>query len=400
MPPSVPRCFLLSSRLDDLGIPYVFADAEKDESGFLTLAKAFASSPLWKQLPRSVMVVRHRPQPALAIVGYFDDVGESRVRGLYTNLGAVLARLVYVDYPTVEKHCERLALELDERFGAELSRFCFAGIPRGGLIVLGMLAYMLDLRRDQLEPPYSPDVPLVVVDDCAFTGVRFRECLERTDVQSIVFATLFSHPALRSAIEATEPRVTACISAQDLHDHAPDRFGEEYQSWLSRWKARSGERCYWIGQPDHVCFPWSEPDITFWNPTTNEEEGGWRVVPPEYCLKNRPMEREGVSNRIQLQPSGKGPLSPAPSVLTAELEGELIVADGASEESFVLNGVAADLWRAIVTNGSREGAIRSLADSYDVDHERLRADFEPFIDDLLRRGLLKESDVCDSPGRA
>ena len=393
-----PQCFLLSNGLEDLRNRYAFADRRRPEDFVLALSRALAASPLWQEIPRAAIVTRTDPQPAIAILGFFDDVSRSRIEGLNAYLDTVLSRLIYVDYAGAEDYCSRLAEKLVDRFGQEeLARYRFTAMPRGGLIVLGMLSYLLNLRRDQLEPPYPQDTPLVIVDDCAFTGLRFKEFLDRTSQSTVVFATLFAHPDLRSAIESEESRVAACISAQDLHDHAPARQGAAYETWLTRWVENSDPRCYWIGQPDHVCFPWSEPDVAFWNEVTGQEEAGWRVVPPEYCLKNRSIPHASSPKRVQLHATGKNPLKPASNALAADLEGELIVANTTDGSSFALEGVAADLWRAIVATGTRDDAIRTVTSTYDADTQSLRATLDPFIDELLTRGLLEETDGSKTP---
>jgi hypothetical protein len=179
-------------------------------------------------------------------------------------------------------------------------------MPRGGFIVLGMLAYVLDLRPAQLAPSPPSDVPLVVTDDCAISGVRFSDMLDRCENRQVIFSHLYSHPDLRIAIERREPRVLACVSAQDLTDYAPAYYGDQYEAWRERWRQRPNPG-YWVGQPDHVCFAWNEPDTVFWNPVAQQAESAWRLLPPELCLKNR-RKFAPEDARVQLQPEGKGPL--------------------------------------------------------------------------------------------
>ncbi|MGB9880883.1 MAG: hypothetical protein ACPLRM_08985, partial [Anaerolineae bacterium] len=82
-----------------------------------------------------------------------------------------------ITYRQAEAATKQLAAQLVGAFGAaELSRFAYAAIPRGGLIVLGMLSYVLDLKPDALMS-LATDVPLVVVDDAAYSGARFAQFL-------------------------------------------------------------------------------------------------------------------------------------------------------------------------------------------------------------------------------
>jgi len=326
------------------------------------------------------------------VVGRFDAAAEARLTTLGPQLANRLARLRYVSYSRAEEDCERLANLLIERFGRdELRRFRFAGIPRGGLVVLGMLSYMLGLEHAQLEPPYPPDAPLVMVDDCALSGFRFDQFLARSESRQVVFAHLYSHPELREAVEAQQPRVIACVGARDLHDHAAESLGAEYPDWREHWLARLGvDSGYWLGQPDHLCFPWNEPDVSVWNPVTQKIERGWRIVPPELCLKNRPaLGTEPIP--VQIQPEGVGSLRPSERVLFAEFEGSIVVGNMETKANFTLAGVAADMWRAVVEHGDLDEAVFSLSQEYDVDQSTLRADLGGFVKDLLGLDLLEKS---------
>ena len=358
-----------------------------DGAALLALAQAIASSPGWPGHGQAVLVARPKPAPVLALLGRLDAPGV-----LWREQGCgALNHLRYVDYAQAETDCQRLAARLVERLGADAIAGChFVGIPRGGLIVLGMLSYALGLTRAQLEPPQSPEVPLVVVDDCALTGRRFAQFLERCESRQVLFAPLYAHPRLRAAIEAEEPRVLVCLSAHDLHDRAPETFGDEYAAWQQRWAERTGDRRYWFGQTDPVCFAWSEPDRLVWNPVAERVEVGWRVVPPELCLKNRPAPGEEPVP-VQVQPVGRGPLQPAGSVLFAETAGQVVVGSLAGVETIALAGVAADMWRAVLAHGSREGVIAALLGEYDVQESELRRDVDAFVRGLLERGLLEEA---------
>ncbi len=351
------------------------------------LAVALSCSSQWMEMPRATLVVRGSPEPLLGVIGHFDKAGRARLEGLRWQLDNVLPRLRYVRYEEAERDCERLAKRLVEMFGREeLEGFRFTAMPRGGFIVLGMLAYALGLRRAQLEPG-PPEEPVVVVDDCAISGVRFGETLEKLESRKVVFAPLYSVPELRGAIEEKEGVV--CVSARDLKDHAPENHGEEYPAWQERWMARMDYGGYWAGQPDHVCFAWNEPDTSIWNPVTGREEAGWRLVSPELCLKNRTASGEGHIP-VQMQPEGKGPIRPSSRVFFGELEGEVVIGDLESGESFVLDGAGADMWRYIVEFGDRERAGERLLEDYDVDEATLRQDLGGFVEDLLRRGVLEE----------
>ncbi len=367
----------------------VLRSADNSKEWLLSLADAVSSGPLWAEMPRATLIVRSEPNPLLGVVGYFDRAGEARLELLHWQLEHFLPHTRYVGYDQAEKDCEQLAARLLERFGSEaLQGFQFTAIPRGGFIVLGMLAYVLGLQRSQLEPPHPPEKPLVVVDDIVMSGVRFQQFMERCESRQVVFAHLYSAPELREEIEAREPQVT-CLGARDLRDRASEIFGDEYPAWRERWSKHMGRRGYWVGQPDHVCFAWNEPDLGIWNPVTEREERGPPFIPPELCLKNRLAPGSVKSIWVQAQPKGKGPLRPSDHVLFGELEGQIIVGDLQAKESFVLSDAGADMWRAVVKHGNVEAAADELLKEYDVDEVTLRADLHGFVNDLLSRGFLQ-----------
>jgi hypothetical protein len=350
------------------------------------LAEGIASSAAWSKMHDVELVIRFEPYPAIAVLGSFDNEAVVRLTALSRQLKTSCKNLRYISYAQAEGDCRMLAEKLVERFGRdELEKFQFKAIPRGGMIVLGMLAYALGLDRRQLTYPASNDMPLVVIDDCSLTGKRFADFIENCQNDKIIFATLYSHPELRSAIEAREPRVVACLSAHDLQDHWPETMGGEYLAAREKWLARMKDKRYWFGQTDHICFAWSEPDRLFWNPVTEKVESGWHLLPPELCLKNR---SDSKPIPVQVQPEGKGPLRPSERVIFACQDGQIIIGDLVTKESFRLDGVAADMWNAVIETGEEEAILDKLLIEYDVDEIVLRSDLQAFIDDLLARGIL------------
>ncbi len=366
--------------------------------GIEALARALAAGPVWTSMPDAVMIVREDPRPVLAVLGHFDETAEARLEALRGQIGHTLHRLRYVSYAQAERDCEVLAARLVERFGREdVRRFRFTAVPRGGLLVLGMLSYALDLEHAQLEPPHPPEFPLVVVDDCALTGSRFGRFVKQYEHRPVIFAPLYAHPDLRAAIEAAEPDVAACVSGRDLHDHAPERLGEAYPAWRERWARRADGPRYWIGQPDHVCFPWNEPDIGVWNETAGQVEHGWRVVPPEHCLKNRSLPDGEPAVSVQVQPQGRGRLRPSRHVLFGTFDGQLVVADVEAKTSFRLDGAAAAMWHALTEHATLEEARAALQEVYDVDEAMLNVDLQAFVEDLLARNLFVEARHAETP---
>lgn len=385
-----PEIYLL--RADLIGRLEFTDDDGRRARGPVALGRALTSSPAWHEISDAVLVVRLAPTPLLAVLGYFDDEQRARIGTLRWQMEHVLPRLRYLSYRRAEKACTRIAAQLISRFGDDhVNRFRYVGLPRGGFFVLGMLSYIMDIPRERLQFPHPVSEPLVVVDDCAITGLRFREFLQACPSMEITFVNLCSHPALRSAIEEHEPRVTTCISAQDLRDYAPQQLGDEHEAWRERWLTRSPD-AYWVGLTEHVCFPWSEPDVGVWNPVTEREEVGWRLMPPELCLKNRSgLERAG--DRLQVQPLGPGPLRAAPEVVFGRLRDQVIIANVETGETFVLTGVAADMWSAITSVGHLSEVRASVLQQYDVEEAELGNDLERFVDELIGRKLLERSTV-------
>ncbi len=359
----------------------------------LHLARAVAANPIWSEESHITVVLRPAPDAMIGVLGYF-NVSNKQLDAIGWQLNSLLSRLRYVDYRQAESGSQRVGRALLEKFGrSALRAFRFTAIPRGGYIVLGMLSYLLDLGKEQLLLPSSlpkASAPLVVVDDCAITGFRFRQFLQRFPEESIIFAHLYSHPNLRRAILEQEPRVIACIGGHDLHDHAPGQLGERYENWRGEAATRAGDDRYWIGLPEHICFPWNEPDSGIWNPHTERVEHGWRVLPPELCLKNRPLvDFEAIP--VQIQPEGKGALKPSRAVLFGVLESELILGNVETGNSYSLQGVSARMWQAFIEYGNVDDVVSTLVQIYAVDEARLRADVETFASQLLSLGLLEHN---------
>ena len=262
--------FALTPETDVLDLAPVYRDMPKPADRLRALGRALAASPRFKEMSQAVLVVRTEEPMRLALLGRFSSAEIVRAEALPSILDKGLRRLRYVSYGDAEDAARSLAGQLMDGLGAEtLARCRFVGLPRGGLIVMGMLAYLLDLRAEQIGDSgrsvngmTDNTAPLVVVDDCALSGLRFAETLEQTVAPSVVFAHLFSHPSLRESIWEHEPRVSGCYAGQDLRDLADELLDEDRAVWEERWHRRSDGRAYWFGLPEHVCFPWNEPDIT------------------------------------------------------------------------------------------------------------------------------------------
>ena len=376
----------------------VFLDAPAVSRGLPALARALASSPVWAKFARAALVVRGGATPRLAIAGVFDAADAARLRNLHKRLQHDLPRLRHVSYEQAQADCLTLARALQDRFGAAArDRFHYMAIPRGGHIVLGMLAYALDLRAAQLAPPPSPDTPLVVVDDCALSGARLKGLLPGLAGEALVFAPLYSPAGLRRAITAQEPRVIDCLSAQDLEDDAPAQLGEKHAAWQAFERKIRGDIGYWYGRCAPLGFAWNEPDSGFWNPAVEAREKEWNLLPPEACLKTQIGWDAGAGARIQVNADGPGPIQAAEGVVYAEIDGTLLIGDAATGQTHALDGVGADIWRALLATGTTEAARARLGADYDVDEATLTREVAAFTETLVTAGLLMQGRARGTP---
>lgn len=349
------------------------------------LAETLALDPWWQQCPEARLLLREDGNGVLGVLGRFDPAMMARLRMLRQQLAEPLPQ--WLSYAEVEDLVEDLAAGFRQSFDRNsLGGFAFTAIPRGGLIVLGMLAYRLGLRPTQLDPPFAPDRPLVVIDDIALTGSRFRLWLGTRHQPPLIFGHLLSHPDLRLAIESHEPRVVACLAARDLVDRAPDRLGKDYPAWRRQRLQAPGPGCYWVGQTDPIAFPWSEPERGFWNPQNHQFERVWRLIPGRYCLRNR-RDQGDSGIPIQRQGAAEGVLQLATGVLAGDL-GEMVLLSPAEGGCLALRGSAADFWRTLRTSRDLDQALVALSQGYAAEPEVLRQDLAGFIENLEARGLV------------
>jgi hypothetical protein len=345
------------------------------------LARAVASSPMWLRMPACTIVVKKDPIPALSIVGSLDDVGEARLAALAQQIREGCNDLLYVDYFRAEAFCRILAMKLVKRFGKEIENFHFYSIPRGGTIVLGILSYLLNLNPRQLNSQIPPEATLLVVDDCALTGKRFGDFLRENSSQKIVLATLFSPSGLKSAILNREPRVLDHISAHYLKTQKT--FGKNVNIW-AKGEANLGEERYWIGRLVYLCFAWTEPDWLFLNPASRSMESGWRIIPPEKCLKNFSLKMP----QIFIQPTGHGSIRPSQNALFLSQLRKVLLCDMASGETCSLEDQAAEMWMAIIKHGDIEAALKEILAIGHPEESDLESDLRELIEDLISNGFL------------
>jgi hypothetical protein len=290
----------------------------------------------------------------------------------------------FVDYRDAERLVEKLAAEIASAVPpAELAGFRFAAVPRGGLIVLGLLGYALDLAPDRMAGA-GEERPTVLVDDCALGGTRLRGALAELAAREVVVAHLLSTPALRRAVVAAESRVRACLAAEDLADRTAELLPDpkERSTWRRRWQERLGGGPYRFGVVEPIAFAWGQPDVVFWDDRGERVGGGWHLVPPERSFKRR----------MALA----GPLAGPPprrwrvpdTVVHAEEGDRLWLFDAERDTAYSLTGVGADAWRLLAAVGDLDFAIERLATLYEVEDDELRGDLESLLGELEERRLL------------
>jgi Coenzyme PQQ synthesis protein D (PqqD) len=314
------------------------------------------------------------------------DKDKLRIDSLAGKLAQVHLSQQRLTYQDVEHACQLLAEKMLQVYSREeLAQIQFAAIPRGGMFVLGILSYVLNLSHEQLSSNWHGTDRLVLVDDCAFSGARFSQALAKSSALEVVFAPLYSHPGFREAVLQAEPRVTECLSAHDLQDRPLS--DEELKSWRKdrkEWLQRlvPPDR-YWLGAVEKPSFPWTEPDTVIWNPEAGRCEDGWFFSPPQECLKNR--YRWGLPPRAVRNPS----IQVSPTTAFSYHNGTIWLCETRSRKLFSIEGVAAEMWKSLSVYGDLDVALDYLMDQYDASESDLKRDLVVFTEELLRKGLLE-----------
>jgi len=80
------------------------------------------------------------------------------------------------------------------------------------------------------------------------------------------------------------------------------------------------------------------------------------------------------------------------SVLTRELDGELVILDMESERYFGLDAVGSRIWSHLVDCRRVGDAFEATLAEFEVDRDRLSRDFEKLVTTLVESGLIELSD--------
>jgi hypothetical protein len=356
----------------------------------VAVAQAISADPHWHDLPPGTLLVRSGSRPCIALIIESHSGIDRRLIALREQLARPLpARCL--SWADVEHAAEAMAERIvAATTAAELQDACFVALPRGGLIVMGMLAYLLGLSAGQLSGKVEPDRLLVLVDDTALTGMRAGRYVRSTPAAGVLFAPLVSHADLRAAMVAAEPALRAVVSGYDLIDHAPALLGERHAGWQHEHRQALPPPRYWVGIPDHVSFPWTEPDRGAWNPATGLTDRAWRLTPPGKCLRNRVPSAPGRC-RILVHASSGRRYRPAPHVLAGDDGAALLVADLGSRECFRLEGVARAMWHGLLEEDADDDVVAAITAEFDAEPSRVSQDLGRFRDQLISDGLLVPS---------
>lgn len=382
-----------------------FTRQDTPRASLAALMAAICANPLWQEMPEAHLVGRVAPDVTLGVFGDFTDFQLARLEELAIHLREGLGRHRYVDYVDAEQSVERLAEKLKAELGPErIAQAYFSAIPRGGLMILGMLSYYLELGPKQLvgidSPPQRPDDLLVIVDDCALSGVRFQQTLQRLEYENVIFCPLFAVPALCRNIEAQEPRVVSCLHAEELEDIGPARYGDDYPAWRDRRKQLLGGHGYWVGITEYLAFAWCEPQTRYWDERIQGFSAGWNILPPALSIKRRVAAQAMPVTRSRwsvLETPCIGSLVPAQRLLWHDRGDEVVLArlpDEADRAApvFSLEGVAADMWRCLMESGSLEATHSALLARYRVDADRLLQDLKAFLAQLIDHQVILARD--------
>ncbi|MBT3275399.1 MAG: PqqD family protein [Spirochaetales bacterium] len=369
--------------------------ADSQLTAFEAVGRQIAGCVQWKKSGGQVLVLRRVPEPLLVAFCDADVAEATHYERLETQIDLADTLGVYIDYHQAEANVACLAANLLEKYSrAELLQFSYTAIPRGGMFVLAMLSYLLNLPQSLINNPRKSSNTLVIVDDCSLSGYRFKEFLGEVDDPEVVFCPLYSHPDLRERIREHEPRVRAVLSGVDLVDHALELYGSSYSTWKQEWLESAGTGIYWTGQPDFIVFPWGAPDVAFPEAHGMSQRLSWSFIPELRSMKNRPLKSRPVDeNAFQAQIEGPGPICCAENVVFADMQSDLIlVADCGRDETagvmYRLENSACMMFRALVEHGSIEPAAAAVAKYYDADRAEVRSDLASFLGELSGQGIL------------
>ena len=83
-------------------------------------------------------------------------------------------------------------------------------------------------------------------------------------------------------------------------------------------------------------------------------------------------------------------LSVSSDVMIRQIGDEAVLLDLKTERYVGLDGVSTRIWQVLTSGGTVQAAYDALLAEFDVEPERLRADLEEFVQELLQFGLVEQ----------
>jgi hypothetical protein len=86
----------------------------------------------------------------------------------------------------------------------------------------------------------------------------------------------------------------------------------------------------------------------------------------------------------------------SPEVLFRSSGPDVLLAPPGRDDFELLSGTAGVLWRLLQTPVTIDAVVDELADLYQADRDAVAADVGPVLDDLTRRGLVRQAPEADA----
>jgi hypothetical protein len=83
-------------------------------------------------------------------------------------------------------------------------------------------------------------------------------------------------------------------------------------------------------------------------------------------------------------------LSVSADVMIRQIGDESVLLDMKSERYVGLDGISTRIWQVLTSGESLQAAYDALLVEFDVEPERLRADLEEFVQELVQYGLVEQ----------
>lgn len=250
-------------------------------------------------------------------------------------------------------------------------------IPRGGLFIQAMLSYFLPLKHHQLQYTEN-DVdtsPLIIVDDCAISGLRLAQQLEKFPNRDIYFFTIASPEKLRDSVKLKEARVLDFKSVVNIKSY-------------STLKAQNTQQRYWLGQCDAVIFPWSETQRSHFSNGKLSNRPLWKIAPDKLCMSTKAKKQAIKATEVKENQSAV--LSTPDNILHFTDQGITKILDASTMKHYSLDAIGSDIWQSLLSNSNLDHALAELSATYKVSKTRLNNDMQLLTQKLIDAGLINE----------